>query len=92
MTKRQMHSPFTWLKFVCTVFFCIAFEPGFLWAQEGLPLFGELEMGTYEVGFKSLSVTDGSRPALKGMGGTSGRQIQVNLWYPASGGGGEFVL
>ena len=48
------------------------------------PLWGELRPGTHGVGYRTVFTYDLSRPALGGAGGSArGRQMQINVWYPA---------
>src|SRR5215203_1582008 len=60
-------------------------------SPDGVPvseLWGNLERGAYDVGFTSLFVYDKSRPTLSNLTGLvpespKGRQMQINIWYPA---------
>jgi dienelactone hydrolase len=56
-------------------------------------MWGNLEQGTYAVGFKTLFIYDQSRPAIPysdwdgklfPIAETVGRQMQLNIWYPSN--------
>lgn len=63
------------------------------------PIMGDLELGTYQVGYKTLFLYDKTRAGLpfsKWSGElyndhevSKGRQYQINLWYPAKSGSGD---
>jgi hypothetical protein len=46
------------------------------------PLWGGLEPGPYGAGYRTLFVHDPARPPLDGLA-APGRQMQINVWYPA---------
>jgi hypothetical protein len=48
------------------------------------PLWGELKPGPHAVGYRTVFTYDLSRPPLDGAGEAApGRQMQINVWYPA---------
>ena len=54
------------------------------------PLWGRLEAGRHSVGFRQLLLRDVSRPAVAADDGSivdsgRGRQMQIAVWYPATG-------
>src|SRR5687768_8304524 len=60
------------------------------------PLWGALEPGPYDVGFRQLLLRDPTRPQLPttadpSLGILPGRQMQVLLWYPAARGGTQLT-
>ena len=65
---------------------------GFLSGQvKASPLWGELEQGSYQVGYKTIFTYDLSRPSIgRDAAGKEirsrhlGRQIQIGLWYPTT--------
>ncbi len=54
---------------------------------EAFPLWGDLQAGSFKVGYKVILTHDLSRPPLVGPGDTvnpiRGRQMQISVWYPA---------
>ena len=52
------------------------------------PLWGELTPGPHAVGYRTIFTYDLSRPALDGAA-ARGRQMQINVWYPARGRRGQ---
>lgn len=69
------------------------FIPGFLGARlQAHPLWGDLQAGPYEVGYKTLFTYDRARPPIaqpvSSVGAAAaardqGRQMQISIWYPA---------
>ncbi len=48
-------------------------------------VYDKISQGAYQVGFRSISAYDGSRPAVKEqLEKSQGRVLQINVWYPAS--------
>jgi hypothetical protein len=60
-------------------------------SQPNPPLWGSLDRGPFQVGFRQLLLRDPTRSELPGARersiGVPGRQIQLLLWYPAQSGG-----
>lgn len=68
-------------------------------AIEDFPIMGNLPMGEYSVGFKTLFTYDITKNAVpysdwdgnlyQGHSSEKGRQYQINVWYPAQPGSGD---
>jgi hypothetical protein len=57
------------------------------------PLWGDLKPGPHRVGFKSIFTYDPSRPQLpSALKNSLGRQMQINVWYPAKSNGTSMVF
>ena len=71
----------------------ILFSPNKFFANEKTPkMWGSLQPGSYNVGFRTVFAYDLSRPAIPysnwdgklfPTSETKGRQMQINIWYPA---------
>ncbi|MEM7087273.1 MAG: hypothetical protein AAF489_13880 [Bacteroidota bacterium] len=65
---------------------------------DNFPIMGDLPMGEYPIGFQTLFTHDLSKNAIpysdwdgnlfQGHSAESGRQYQINIWYPAQAGSG----
>ncbi len=66
---------------------------------EDFPIMGDLPMGEYPVGFKTLFTYDPTKNAVpfsdwdgnlyEGHASSNGRQFQINIWYPSQPGSGD---
>ena len=68
----------------------ITFLPASAFAQSEFPLWGKLEAGRYQVGYRTVFARDQSRTydvdfgaSLKRANNT-GRPVQISIWYPAT--------
>ena len=84
--KLSAYSIFTLL--VTLLIGCSQHEPNY----DPPEMWGQLEQGPYSIGFKTLFNHDASRPSIPysdwdgkqvPTSETSGRQMQINIWYPA---------
>ncbi|MEW5915116.1 MAG: hypothetical protein AB1762_01870 [Gemmatimonadota bacterium] len=78
------------LRFGCVVLYLSALPVAA--QQPSRPLWGSLEPGPHQIGFRQLLLRDATRPQLAttdrpALGEQPGRQLRVLLWYPAASGG-----